>query len=847
MKTTKLSKNFAALCLSVAAFCAAQSGFAEVVVPEWQNSFTVAPAKTDQFYMYHIASEKFATNQNAFVEDTKATPWQQNSTLATLVDGTPIYLRIEAGVKAFGAVITQPKYNFNEVASSSLTNTARTFTFDYKNNAWSLSCKPASGEHQLQGNDGQFKVSMDSKTYEWYLISPAQYNNHISIADAKVVLDEANGLLESAVESESKQTLQSVVDNTEASINAVNIETDASVSINEKVEVLKSAISDFKVANISQMVQVLGNAITNAQEFSPMFDFLTDAINAANEVYQKGLEASAEELDGAKNTLLDVVAQAQAIVDAPNYAYFKMIEESNAKAVEAGYTGHNADDATESLAAAKVELVKITSVDGLKALVEEKWAGKEKSLQELAVKAAGDVARYVYAEDVVAQAAKIGYTADVAPLKAAAVDELPALIEGIRTNAITGIDNYVDTYEGEDPIDMTIFIKNNSFELGDLTGWNVTDEKNDTGVKLAATQNPVTTNVDGGFLFNSWDGERGYGISQKLENLPNGKYKLEALLTSAPKNTTFLTIDRTAVGEGVSSVNAETEFVNASYELNVTNKTVTIGALGGQDGGFLGIGTYNTWYRADNFRLSLISLKTVELADDAETYAYEEGSIRRVKVTRTIQPGQWTTLCLPMNCAIPQYVTLYEVNEDKETKVDEHVSIVVEASKDKTILAGKPYIVNYPATHQVWQVYHYVDVPNPTITEFVAIGVELAEEPKAVGTYVPFTGLFSATDLNAGDIYVSTAADYGSGEAPVYKELSADASNKQMKGFRAYFKVTDGASSNVRFITDEVITSIMQAIEDQQVANGTYDLSGRKAATLQKGTYVIDGKKVIIK
>lgn len=859
MKTTRLSKNFAALCLAMAGFWAAQGALAEVVVPEWQNSFDGnAPANNVAFYLYHVDSDKFATNQTELVSGEKATPWKNDDKFYNLKDGTKYYWRVE------DAEFNNKKDQ--DVKYRKEDNGDKWCLYFQYSASVSGSWLPKTVYPVLFANNGQLDITYRPTSlvpaYEWYLISESQWKNHIAIADAKILLDEANSLLESAIEGEPQQALQTAVGNTENVIEAIiNIDEDASGAINEKVDVLKQALKDYKDANAGQMLEVLGNAISAAREFSPMFTFLDTAINEADAVYTKE-GATPDELDAATKKLAGCVEQAQTIKDSEEYtaylAYIPQIKANIAKAAEAGYTGYDAAGFNSAIATAEAALLGLSSKDGF-SKEEPKINDKLKAAVD---KSEGDVARYAGAVAVAAQAAKVGYTADVASLKAARVVDLPGLITNIRTAATAEarINDFLADYEGGDPIDMTIFIANNSFELGDQTGWTVTDTDGDTGVKLAATQNTVTENVDGGFLFNTWQnastlvgGEyfRGYGIYQKLSGLPNGKYRLEALLTSAHDNKTFLTVNdndistlrpQARVGEGVSSANDESEFVNASYEFNVTDGTVTIGAIG--ESRQSSLVNYNTWFRADNFRLSLISVKTVELEDKAETYAYEEGTIRRVKVSRTIQPGQWTTLCLPMECAIPQYVTLYEVKD--EAQDGEHVSIVVEASSDNTIKKGKPYIVYYPATHKETQWFQQVDQPNPTITEFTATIVELAEAPIPEGNYIPFTGIFSATELNPGDIYVSTSID-ASAEAPVYKELSETASNKTMKGFRAYFKVPEGANSNVRFITDDVITSIMQAIEEQQKANGTYDLSGRKANTLQKGTYIIDGKKVIIK
>lgn len=84
------------------------------------------------------------------------------------------------------------------------------------------------------------------------------------------------------------------------------------------------------------------------------------------------------------------------------------------------------------------------------------------------------------------------------------------------------------------PEDFTSYITNPSFEYGNLDGWTV-NTSGDTGVK----QNTGTyecSNADGDYLFNAFDNYKGYPISQRLENLPNGIYKLQGMVTSTTTN-----------------------------------------------------------------------------------------------------------------------------------------------------------------------------------------------------------------------------------------------------------------------------------------------------------------------
>lgn len=843
MKTTKLSKNFAALCLSVAAFCATQGAFAEVVVPEWQNSFTTAPASTDQFYLYHT-SGKFATNSADLVEakDVKDQTWQNDGGKLKVND---VYFNAkQKGTLSY-------TYNPDFVASN-----GTALKYGYSNDAWAISASlqprplASNKDHFLHGSDGKLSINTTAGN-EWYFVSSVQYNNHMAIVAAKngEVYAEANQLLETAEEGAPKTALEEAVNTAETAINGVGVEDPAGVTtVSAAITELNNAISIYKQSGLGQYVEALQATLEDAASYDgPDFGFLVSKLSAANTAMNANPQV-ADALDDANTELVAALELARTILADEAYTnYLANIEQIEAKSENTGeYTGY-ATELMGIISEAKVDLLEIENVAGLISI--------NNGLKATISNFEFNLHLYAVAEDVVGQAAVVGYDeeAGLAAVKAAASTGLRDLMDGIRDAAKAGIDDFIANYESEDPIDMTIFINNNSFELGDATGWTFTEDMNDTQTKVwdNTVITPPTENTDGGYLYNTYyetkvavffDVKAGRPISQTISGLPKGKYRLEALLSSGSDNSVCLTIDGEQIAESSVSTSNETVFKNSSCEFYVDNTEITIGASGKERGIEAINVTYNPWFRADNFRLTLLSTATV-LKDTDVAYKYEEGTLPEVRVKREIKGGQWTTLCLPMECDKPASLTLYEVSD--ETQDGEHVSIAVTPSSDEKILAGKPYIVknkeNNPGVVLGWGAENY------DISQFSAKNVTLLESPSSAGDYVPFVGLFEPTDLNAGDIYVSTDTNNGSGDAPVYKELSAEATNKQMKGFRAYFKMTDGASSNVRFITDEVITNIMQAIEEQQVANGTYDLSGRKAATLQKGTYVIDGKKVIIK
>lgn len=155
--------------------------------------------------------------------------------------------------------------------------------------------------------------------------------------------------------------------------------------------------------------------------------------------------------------------------------------------------------------------------------------------------------------------------------------------------------------------DMTEFIVNNSFETGDLTGWNV-GSSSDTGVKPNSDGTYATEGCDGDYLFNTW--WQGIPITQTIANLPNGTYELKALMTNdaitAGNQPCLYLLANGQHSEPFASERANL-FTEGSMQFYVTNGTATIGAIGGNaDGSFNENGYY--WYKVDNFRLTFVNV-----------------------------------------------------------------------------------------------------------------------------------------------------------------------------------------------------------------------------------------------
>lgn len=138
--------------------------------------------------------------------------------------------------------------------------------------------------------------------------------------------------------------------------------------------------------------------------------------------------------------------------------------------------------------------------------------------------------------------------------------------------------------------DLTFLITNNSFETGDLTGWSA-DSGSDTGAKPNSNATYTTTGTDGSYLFNTWYWESmDFTLSQKITDLPRGRYTLTALLASDAGNTITL-VGGTQTHDA--TITQTDVFQKTQIDNIITGGTLTIGA------------NSTTWFKADNFRLYL--------------------------------------------------------------------------------------------------------------------------------------------------------------------------------------------------------------------------------------------------
>lgn len=167
----------------------------------------------------------------------------------------------------------------------------------------------------------------------------------------------------------------------------------------------------------------------------------------------------------------------------------------------------------------------------------------------------------------------------------ATVEELIAACATLKNDIF---ENRINGASPDNPVDITdLVVVNPSFETGNTDGWSY-EASNDHGAKENSNATYTINNADGKYVFNIWSS--GNAISQKIDNLPNGSYKLKVLIATdggqkvqINANDASLQIDAVDKGTGV----------DGEVSFSVLDGTATIGAEG--------VNKY--WYKVDNFRL----------------------------------------------------------------------------------------------------------------------------------------------------------------------------------------------------------------------------------------------------
>ena len=243
-----------------------------------------------------------------------------------------------------------------------------------------------------------------------------------------------------------------------------------------------------------------------------------------------------------------------------------------------------------------------------------------------------------------------------------------------------------------------------------------------------------------------------------------------------------------------------------------------------------------------------LPLTLSETTDNSTALSTANGKVCDVTLTRTLQTGGYNTFAVPFAISSAKMTEL-GITAKKLTASDFNSTtgtLTLTFSSASEIEAGKPYLVKVSA-----------NVVNPT---FSCVTVSSTAVPNTETTAVNFVPTLGKALVTGDGSYASEPGSVlflGSGNKLFSPTVVNDAGQEAsyMKGFRAYFQLKGTAASarafNIDFGDGET-TGIISVNGSGLMVNGSdgcYNLQGRRieGQPTQKGVYIVNGKKTVIK
>ena len=363
--------------------------------------------------------------------------------------------------------------------------------------------------------------------------------------------------------------------------------------------------------------------------------------------------------------------------------------------------------------------------------------------------------------------------------------------------------------------DMTWAIQNPSFETGDYKGWSTT-AKWDTGAREQENGTYTVAGTDGRYLFNTWNNADGTNntnepITQTVTGIPNGTYKVTAMVASDNGSSIKLTANST-IAAIAASTNGNTSGVFPNVECKVTDGTLKI-EVGGVN---------NAWYKCDDFHLTLVAPSELVLDEDDKVIP-EINSVVYPKVTlnRTIKPDTWSTFVAPFDIPASS-LGGWEVKELARSSYSEesdNITLIFADAQDG-IKAGVPYMVR-----------------NTTMTEnLTAITMENVNVNTAMNNSstddVEFVGVYTSGNVPVNVFFICDNKFY-----------QAKDDTNTLKAFRAYFAAKSPAQAmTYRMDGDEEgdgETTAIDTPDNEVTVVGIYTLGGVRLSDMQEGINIL--------
>lgn len=185
----------------------------------------------------------------------------------------------------------------------------------------------------------------------------------------------------------------------------------------------------------------------------------------------------------------------------------------------------------------------------------------------------------------------------------------------------------------------------------------------------------------------------------------------------------------------------------------------------------------------------------------------------------------------PLDCsALPDGLTAYYVEAEK---IDKSNSVVKLTAATEAVAAGTGLLLKGDANED-----YYIPVAATS-------GIDLSSTNKMIGCTTATT--LTSTSPNVSNFYVLV----NGATAPEFQNIAAyvASNNVTIPAGKAYLDATGVETSRLSIVFDDNETTGIRLTENSELRteNVVYDLQGRRVMNAQKGLYIVNGKKVVIK
>ena len=227
-------------------------------------------------------------------------------------------------------------------------------------------------------------------------------------------------------------------------------------------------------------------------------------------------------------------------------------------------------------------------------------------------------------------------------------------------------------------------------------------------------------------------------------------------------------------------------------------------------------------------------INVVELAGD-DTAAPEEGVASKIITDRKLKKGL-NTIVLPFDATADEIgastVLKYGGTHETSGKTFIHFDEVAPIDGKITLQANTPYAV----------IVDEDQTENIVFTSMKNIAPAENLTTADVNGQYDFVGTFAKIEPG-----VITENDYVA-RAAMNAFVPAVANDSYLNAYRAYLKFVGTEAGSVAFnIGGEIIDGIEAVELMNKLSDGIYNLNGQKVSNAQKGIYIVNGKKVVLK